>query len=266
VETRCVASFCPRKKCKERGRVSDHLACHHLPESRATAKETIERCGVLARVRPALVGNTSYPSRLSVDLADFLKMAKRCYIRRFGPGGFRRDQWLGDRPTMFMDMLSLPAFRKGQTPPRNNFIWSVTSITSIAVHILTKIRARIMRTAILVVTAGLFSMDVDTPDLAGLQSALPLVRATLVFDVPTIGLPGRGCRGHIGIQNMLACLFVMGQLLQDLASNGGFVACKRPRLKEFFASTSAPRDQFSNALSPVYQAATILKAFPSSFP
>src|SRR5258708_16689316 len=41
---------------------------------KATAKETIERCGVHSAGSPALVGNTSYSVALERKIADFLKM------------------------------------------------------------------------------------------------------------------------------------------------------------------------------------------------
>jgi glycine C-acetyltransferase len=52
---------------------------------------------------------------------------------------------------------------------------------------------------------------------------------------------------------------VMGSFSKTFASNGGFVACNSPEVKEYlryFGSSGT----FSNALSPV-QAATVLKAF-----
>jgi glycine C-acetyltransferase len=126
---------------------------------------------------------------------------------------------------------------------------------------LAKIRAKDKDNGVLVVTEGLFSMDSDTPDLAGLQALCREFNATLVVDVAhDLGCLGDNGRGHIGIQNMLGKVdIVMGSFSKTFASNGGFVACKSRAVKEYLGFYSAPAT-FSNALSPA-QAATILKAF-----
>jgi glycine C-acetyltransferase len=112
----------------------------------------------------------------------------------------------------------------------------------------------------MVVTEGLFSMDSDTPNIEGLQELCHEFNATLVVDVAhDLGSLGDGT-GHIGLQGMLGKVdLVMGSFSKTFASNGGFVACKSPHLREYLRFYSTP-GTFSNALSPV-QAAIILKAF-----
>jgi glycine C-acetyltransferase len=71
---------------------------------------------------------------------------------------------------------------------------------------------------------------------------------------------GEGGRGFIGQQGMAGQIdIVMGSFSKTFASNGGFVSCKSPAVKQYlkFYGCSAT---FSNALSPV-QAATVTKAF-----
>src|SRR5258707_14259871 len=82
----------------------------------------------------------------------------------------------------------------------------------------------------LVVTEGLFSMDSDTPNLAGLQALCHEFNATLVVDVAhDLGCLGDDGRGHIGIQNMLGKIdIVMGSFSKTFASNGGVVARQDP--------------------------------------
>ena len=71
---------------------------------------------------------------------------------------------------------------------------------------------------------------------------------------------GDGGRGFIGMQGMAGQIdVVMGSFSKTFASNGGFVACNSPAVKQYlkFYGCSAT---FSNALSPI-QAATVTKAF-----
>ena len=75
-----------------------------------------------------------------------------------------------------------------------------------------------------------------------------------------LGAMGEGGRGFIGQQGMTGQIdIVMGSFSKTFASNGGFVSCKSPAVKQYlkFYGCSAT---FSNALSPV-QAATVTKAF-----
>ena len=85
------------------------------------------------------------------------------------------------------------------------------------------------------VTEGLFSMDSDTPDIAALQALCHEFGATLVVDVAhDLGCLGDDGRGHIGMQNMLGKVdMVMGSFSKTFASNGGFVACQTPAVKEY---------------------------------
>jgi 7-keto-8-aminopelargonate synthetase-like enzyme len=85
--------------------------------------------------------------------------------------------------------------------------------------------------------------------------------ATLMVDVAhDLGAMGQSGRGFIGMQGMTGQIdIVMGSFSKTFASNGGFVACNSPAVKQYlkFYGCSAT---FSNALSPV-QAATVTKAF-----
>jgi 7-keto-8-aminopelargonate synthetase-like enzyme len=104
-------------------------------------------------------------------------------------------------------------------------------------------------------------MDSDTPDLAAMQALCREYDARLLVDAAhDLGCIGPDGCGHIGVQQMLGKLdIVMGSFSKTFASNGGFVACRSPAVREYlkFYGCSAT---FSNALSPV-QCATVLKAF-----
>jgi glycine C-acetyltransferase len=240
----------------------DYLSLSQHSGIKATAKETIERCGVHSAGSPALVGNTSHSVALERKIADFLKMEEVVLYPTGWAAGFGVIKGLvRSADHVVMDMLSHSCLQEGAHAATNNIHLFRHLDNEYCRNILTKIRSKDKENGILVVTEGLFSMDSDTPDLAALQSLCQEFNATLVVDVAhDLGSLGDDGRGHIGIQNMLGKVdLVMGSFSKTFASNGGFVACKSRAVKEYLRFYSAPAT-FSNALSPV-QAATIIKAF-----
>jgi 7-keto-8-aminopelargonate synthetase-like enzyme len=240
----------------------DYLSLSQHSGIKATAKETIERCGVHSAGSPALVGNTSHSVALERKIADFLKMEEVVLYPTGWAAGFGVIKGLvRSADHVVMDMLSHSCLQEGAHAATNNIHLFRHLDNEYCRNILTKIRSKDKENGILVVTEGLFSMDSDTPDIAALQSLCHEFNATLVVDVAhDLGSLGNDGRGHIGIQNMLGKVdLVMGSFSKTFASNGGFVACKSRAVKEYLRFYSAPAT-FSNALSPV-QAATILKAF-----
>lgn len=240
----------------------DYLSLSAHSGIKATAKEVIERCGVHSAGSPALVGNTSYSVKLERKIADFLQMKEVVLYPTGWAAGFGVIKGLvRSADHVVMDMLAHSCLQEGANAATNNIHLFRHLDNDYCRNILTKIRSKDKENGILVVTEGLFSMDSDTPDLAGLQELCNEFNATLVVDVAhDLGSLGENGRGHIGMQNMLGKVdIVMGSFSKTFASNGGFVACKSRAVKEYLRFYSAPAT-FSNALSPV-QAATVLKAF-----
>jgi 7-keto-8-aminopelargonate synthetase-like enzyme len=160
-----------------------------------------------------------------------------------------------------MDGLCHSCLQEGAAAAtRNVHLHGHLNIASARRH-LARIRARDTENGILVVTESLFSMDSDTPDIAALQDLCREFKATLVVDCAhDLGNLGEDGRGHIGLQHMTGLVdIVMGSFSKTFGSNGGFVACNSPAVREYLKYYSAPQT-FSNALSPV-QAAVVLKAF-----
>lgn len=125
---------------------------------------------------------------------------------------------------------------------------------------LAAIRSGDTRNAILVVTASLFSMDSDTPDIEAWQTMCTAYGATLLVDVAhDLGAVGADGRGRLGAQNLIGKVdLVVGSFSKTFATNGGFVLTQSAAVKAFltcFASTHI----FSSALSPL-QAAVALAA------
>lgn len=240
----------------------DYLSMSAHPAIKATAIEVIERCGVHSAGSPALVGNTSYSVALERKIADFLQMDEVVLFPTGWAAGFGVIKGLvRSADHVVMDMLSHACLQEGANAATQNVYQFRHLDNDYCRRLLAKIRAKDTENGILVVTEGLFSMDSDTPDLAGLQELCHEYNATLVVDVAhDLGCLGEDGRGHIGLQNMLGKIdIVMGSFSKTFASNGGFVACRSRAVKEYLRFYSSPAT-FSNALSPM-QAATVLKAF-----
>src|SRR3984957_1986368 len=240
----------------------DYLSLSSNSAIKATAKETIDRCGVHSAGSPALVGNTSHSVALERKIADFLKMEEAVLYPTGWAAGFGVIKGLvRSADHVVMDMLSHSCLQEGANAATNNIHLFRHLDNEYCRDILIKIRSKDKENGILVVTEGLFSMDSDTPDLAALQALCHEFRATLEVDVAhDLGCLGESGRGHICIQDMRGKIdVVMGSFSKTFGSNGGFVACNSRAVKEYLRYYSAPAT-FSNALSPV-QAATVLKAF-----
>ena len=240
----------------------DYLSLSSHPAIKATAIETIERCGDHSAGSPALVGNTSHSVALEREIAQFVEMDHVVLYPTGWAAGFGVVKGLvRSADHVVMDMLAHSCLQEGAHAATNNVHLFRHLDNEYCRNILAKIRAKDAQNGILVVTEGLFSMDSDTPDLGALQALCHEYNATLVVDVAhDLGCLGKDGRGHIGMQDMLGKIdVVMGSFSKTFASNGGFVACKSRAVKEYLRFYSAPAT-FSNALSPV-QAATILKAF-----
>jgi 7-keto-8-aminopelargonate synthetase-like enzyme len=240
----------------------DYLSLSSHPEIKATAIETIERCGVHSAGSPALVGNTSHSVALEHRIAEFLGMDHVVLFPTGWGAGFGVVKGLvRSADHVVLDMLSHSCLQEGANAATNNIHLFRHLDNDYCRDILAKIRAKDKDNGILVITEGLFSMDSDTPRLLELQALCCEYNATLVVDVAhDLGCLGEDGRGHIGMQNMLGKIdVVMGSFSKTFASNGGFVASKSRSVKEYLRFYSAPAT-FSNALSPV-QAATVLKAF-----
>jgi 7-keto-8-aminopelargonate synthetase-like enzyme len=240
----------------------DYLSLSSHAEIKATAIETIERCGVHSAGSPALVGNTSHSVALERKIGEFLDMDQVVlYPTGWGAGFGVVKGLVRSADHVVLDMLSHSCLQEGASAATNNIHLFRHLDNDYCRDILAKIRAKDKDNGILVITEGLFSMDSDTPRLLELQALCHEYNATLVVDVAhDLGCLGNDGRGHIGIQSMLGKIdVVMGSFSKTFASNGGFVASKSRAVKEYLRFYSAPAT-FSNALSPV-QAATILKAF-----
>lgn len=240
----------------------DYLGLSSDPEIKATAIAVIEEYGVHSAGSSALSGNTKYSLALEETISQFLQLEHTTLYPTGWAAGYGVIKALvGPNDHVVMDGLSHACLQEGANAATKNVrLHGHLNIDSTRRH-LKRIRAKDADNGILVVTESLFSMDSDTPDLAALQALCSEYGATLMVDVAhDLGNIGEDGRGFIGLQGMLGKIdIVMGSFSKTFASNGGFVACRSPAVKQYlkFYGCSAT---FSNALSPV-QAATVTKAF-----
>jgi 7-keto-8-aminopelargonate synthetase-like enzyme len=240
----------------------DYLGLSSDPEIKDVAKSVIDEYGVHSAGSSALAGNTKYSLRLERTISEFLNLDHTVLYPTGWAAGYGVIKGLV-RPSdhVVMDGLSHACLQEGANSATTNVhLHGHLNLDSVRRH-LKRIRAKDTENGILVVTESLFSMDSDTPDLCALQELSREYEATLLVDVAhDLGAMGQGGRGFIGAQDMLGKIdIVMGSFSKTFASNGGFVACKSPAVKQYlkFYGCSAT---FSNALSPV-QAATVTRAF-----
>jgi glycine C-acetyltransferase len=240
----------------------DYLGLSSDPELKEVAKTVIDEYGVHSAGSSALAGNTKYSLRLERTISEFLNLDHTVLYPTGWAAGYGVIKGLV-RPTdhVVLDGLAHACLQEGaNSATANVHLHGHLNLDSTRRH-LKRIRAKDVENGILVVTESLFSMDSDTPDLRALQDLCREYDATLLVDVAhDLGAMGQGGRGFIGTQGMTGQIdIVMGSFSKTFASNGGFVACNSPAVRQYlkFYGCSAT---FSNALSPV-QAATVTKAF-----
>lgn len=240
----------------------DYLSLNSHPAILETAIETMREYGVHSAGSPALVGNTSLSLALEHRIAEFLGYDHVSLFPTGWAAGFGVIKGLvRSKDHVVMDALSHACLQEGAMAATRNVNLFRHNNLEHARSKLAAIRAKDAENGILVVTESLFSMDSDTPDLAGLQELAHEFDATLMVDVAhDLGNLGPTGRGHIEMQGMLGKIdVVMGSFSKTFASNGGFVAARGPALREYMRFYSSP-NTFSNALSPA-SAAIVSKAF-----
>lgn len=240
----------------------DYLSLASHPAVMDAAKAAIDAYGVHSAGSAAFIGNTKYSLQLERAIADFLGMEHAVLYPTGWAAGFGVIKALvRGEDHVVMDGIAHSCLQEGAfAATRNVHLHGHLNIASARRH-LSRIRTRDAKNGILVVTESLFSMDSDTPDIAALQDLCREFKATLLVDCAhDLGNLGEDGRGHIGLQHMTGLVdIVMGSFSKTFGSNGGFVACNSPAVREYLKYYSAPQT-FSNALSPV-QAAIVLKAF-----
>jgi glycine C-acetyltransferase len=240
----------------------DYLSLASHPAIKEAAKAAVDEYGVHSAGSAAFLGNTRYSLELQRTISQFLEMEHTVLYPTGWAAGYGVIRGL-IRPDdhVVIDGLAHNCLHDGAiAATRNIHLHGHLNLQSVRRH-LNRIRSRDKENGILIITEALFSMDSDTPEIAAMQDLAREYDAKLLVDVAhDLGNIGEDGRGHVGLQRMLGKVdIVMGSFSKTFASNGGFVACHSPAVKEYlryFGSTGT----FSNALSPV-QSAIVVKAF-----
>ena len=240
----------------------DYLGLSSDPEIKEVAKAVVDEYGVHSAGSSALAGNTKYSLRLEQTISDFLNLEHALLYPTGWAAGYGVIKGLV-RPNdhVVLDGLAHACLQEGAYSATTNVhLHGHLNTDSVRRH-LKRIRAKDTENGILVVTESLFSMDSDSPDLRLLQELCREYDATLLVDVAhDLGAMGQSGRGFIGMQGMTGQIdIVMGSFSKTFASNGGFVACNSPAVKQYLKFYGCS-NTFSNAMSPV-SAATVTKAF-----
>lgn len=239
----------------------DYLSLATSDELKQAAHEAIERFGVHSAGSAAVLGNTDLSLRLEEALASWLGYDQVALYPTGWAAGYgvskglvRKDDYI------VLDVLSHNCLFEGANAATSNVSTYRHLDHQHARSIIERIRKKDPHHGILLVTEGLFSMDSDCPDIDQFQKICHDLNATLVVDVAhDLGATGPNGTGQLGLQKMLGKVdLVMGSFSKTFGTNGGFIACQHPSVKQFLKVFS-PSHTFSNALSPA-QAATALKA------
>jgi len=240
----------------------DYLSLSSHPAIKQAAKDAVDEYGVHSAGSAAFLGNTRYSLELQRKISEFLELEHTLLYPTGWAAGYGVIRGLiRAEDHVVIDALAHNCLQDGALAATPHVhLHRHLSLPSVR-RLLAHIRSRDAQNGILVITEGLFSMHSDTPDIAAMQALCREFDARLLVDVAhDLGNIGEGGRGHVGQQHMTGKVdIVMGSFSKTFASNGGFVACNSPAVKEYlryFGSSGT----FSNALSPV-QAATVLKAF-----
>jgi glycine C-acetyltransferase len=227
----------------------DYLSLASHPAIKEAAKEAITDYGVHSAGSAAFLGNTKYSLALQKCISEFLQLEHTVLYPTGWAAGYGVIRGL-IRPDdhVVIDGLAHNCLQDGAiAATRNVYLHGHLNLQSTRRH-LKRIRARDTENGILVVTEGLFSMDSDTPDIGAMQDLCREYNATLMVDIAhDFGNIGEDGRGHIGLQQMTGKVdIVMGSFSKTFASNGGFVSCNSPAVREYlryFGSSGT----FSNA-------------------
>jgi 7-keto-8-aminopelargonate synthetase-like enzyme len=237
----------------------DYLSLASHPSIRAAAIEAIDHYGVHSGGAPVLAGAIDLSDKLESVVAAHLRTPHVMLCPTGWAAGYAAVRGLvRDTDHVVVDQLAHNCLQEGAAAATRNVHFFRHLDLSHARIKLAAIRARDPRNGILVVTEGLFSMDSDSPDLAGFEAICREFGARLVVDVAhDLGCTGPDGTGQLGLQGMLGKVdVVVGSFSKTFATNGGFVATQQRDLCNYLRYLSPPVT-FSSALAPAQVAVAL---------
>ena len=240
----------------------DYLSLASHPDIRAAALQAIDHYGVHSGGAPVLAGAIDLSDKLEAVIASHLHMPHLMICPTGWAAGYGAVRGLvRDTDHVVIDQLAHNCLQEGAAAATRNVHFFRHLDVAHARIKLAAIRARDPHNGILFVTEGLYSMDSDTPNLAGFHAICQEFGARMVVDVAhDFGCTGPRGTGQLGLQDMLGKVdVVVGSFSKTFATNGGFIATRERDLCNYLRYLSPPVT-FSSALAPA-QVAVALAAF-----
>ncbi len=233
----------------------DYLGLASHPMVKSAAAEALENLGIGALGSRLVGGERSSHRNLEGALAKFLGVeAALTLVSGYLTNVTTISHILGSHDALFIDELShnsIVSGAKGTTA--ETIIFRHNDLDHL--DFLLRERRANYRNA-LVVAEGLYSMDGDVADLAGLVELKERHKAWLLIDeahsIGVLGSEGRGLWEHAGVDPQHIDL-IIGTLSKTLGSCGGFVAGKEAVIT--WLRYTLPGFVYSVGLSPVISAA-----------
>ena len=231
----------------------DYLGLSKHPAIRAAAHDAIDRFGVHSRSSGPLMGNSPAAEQLRDATAEFLSVP---HVLLF-PSGWSASfgaitSIVRKGDYVVMDELAHQSLQQGAYAATDNVRKFPHLDNAGAETVLREIRAESPDAGILLVTEGLYSMDGDTPDLAGLVRMCRAHDAGICVDIShDLGASGPGGTGSLGSAGVLNEVdLVCGGFSKVFGTPGGFLATKHVG---FFchAGCFAGSYTYAAAMSPV---------------
>ncbi|MFD9061116.1 aminotransferase class I/II-fold pyridoxal phosphate-dependent enzyme [Kitasatospora purpeofusca] len=241
----------------------DYLGLSRHPRVIAAVGEALRRFGPHAAGSPAAAGETVLHAQLRSALSELTGMPHIVlFPTGWGASHGAVSALVGRHDHVIVDELAHASLHEGITSSRCTQVTRVPHLDNAAVgdH-LRRIRRNDRRNAILVIAESLYSMNSDSPDLAGLQQMCREHNAVLLVDqAHDLGVLGPGGHGLAAAQHLHGTLdLVVGSFSKAFATNGGYLATKSEGVAQYvryFGSTHI----FSSALTPLQAAGALAAA------
>jgi 8-amino-7-oxononanoate synthase len=233
----------------------DYLGLASHPAIKAAAAAALDTLGIGALGSRLVGGERSTHRNLEVGLAKFLGVEEALtLVSGYLTNVTTISHILGSRDALFIDELSHNSIVSGaKATTAETIVFRHNDLDHLD-FLLREKRANYRNT--LIVAEGLYSMDGDVADLAGLVGLKERHKAWLLIDeahsIGVLGNEGRGLWEHVGVDPQRIDL-IIGTLSKTLVSCGGFVAGKEAVIS--WLRYTLPGFVYSVGLSPVISAA-----------
>jgi glycine C-acetyltransferase len=239
----------------------DYLGLSTHCKIKSAAADAVRRFGPQGAGPAARHGGTRYTRALERRLGAFLGMRHVLLCPSGWAAGYGAIRGLvRSADHVVIDQYSSAPLQEGANAATDKVYRYRHLSVDYCRKLLGSIRAGDSANGILVVTESVFPVDAESPDLAAMRALAREFDATLLVDVShDLGCRGEHGRGQLDAQAMTGQLdLVVGSFSKAFATNGGFIACDMPAVREYLRFFGPPVAH-SHAISPV-QAAVALQA------